>query len=201
MNSETEEPALANSRALIPPPASPAPGLSWDGVSAYCDGGVIGRNPSALGGTWAWCWVNPAGEMTRSASGVITIEQARLHGLAAVTNNLTELLAAVEALDQLPDGWRGTLYTDSLVTLRRVDPGNQSPTWNAVPEWLQIRVQGLHARLGKFTVRLLGGHPTKKDLRLGFRPDGKPVSRHNVWCDEACGREAEKFRKKLQGAA
>ena len=38
-------------------------------VALYADGGVIGSNPSSLGGTWAWCGVSASGDRIRTISG------------------------------------------------------------------------------------------------------------------------------------
>ena len=63
----------------------------------FCDGGVIGPNPSPIGGTWAWCWVHDD-VMIKHEYGVV--EPCDL-GLTKITNNHTELLAAVRALESL----------------------------------------------------------------------------------------------------
>lgn len=165
---------------------------------AYCDGGVIGRNPSPEGGTWSWCHVGPVephGEQIVSHEGG-TVTPADI-GLGTITNNLTELLAAVECLEALPDGWTGTLYTDSLVTLRRVHPGTKKPKYNGIPSGLVERVATQKKRLGAYKVVLLGGHPTREDLARGRRDNasGPPVSRWNVWCDERCKSLASRFRR------
>ena len=70
-------------------PAAPIVGL-------YTDGGVIGQNPSLIGGTWAWCLVDASGEMRRHAVGWLTPAELDAE---AVTNNHTELLALVLGLD------------------------------------------------------------------------------------------------------
>lgn len=35
-------------------------------VAVYCDGGVILKNPSEVGGTWAWCAVDAEGQIGRA---------------------------------------------------------------------------------------------------------------------------------------
>lgn len=159
----------------------------------FTDGGVILKNPSTHGGTWAFCWVDAdcTGERTLERSGRVTPAGI---GLPTVTNNVTELLAAVEGLESAPDGWAGTLYTDSLVTLRRVEQTERQAKLNGVPEALCVRLAAVKSRLGAYSVVLLGGHPTRAELLEGKRRDGLPCSPHNVWCDLACGREAERFR-------
>ena len=155
----------------------------------YCDGGVIGPNPSAIGGTWAWCWVDSYGNRYRHAGGVVT--PLRL-GVEKVTNNVTELLAAVRLLLSLPDDWHGTLWTDSQVTLYRLTRPEAGMT--GVPERLAELLR--EVLKGKsMNVVLCGGHPTKEELRGGFRKrNGLPVSRHNVFCDHLCNRAAANFK-------
>lgn len=157
----------------------------------YCDGGVIGPNPSPLGGTWAFCWVRH-GMVIRKGSGVITPADAQL---THVTNNLTELLAVVQGLTPLPPHWTGWLCTDSAITIQRLKGGFQG---TSVPDWLKRRVFKLRARSIRPQYLLLGGHPTAAELAAGtLTRNGRPCSPHNVWCDEECGRRATAWRAKL----
>lgn len=175
-------------------------------LEAYCDGGVCGPNPSALGGTWAWCHVlrtGPDDEGYRKtwSAGAITPEEA---GLPAITNNLTELIAAVYCLEDLPDGWGGLLHTDSRITLCRVVKkplGRKPAAMHGIPQWLQDRLHAVKARLGNYTVVLLGGHPTRAELAAGLQKDGYPVSVHNVWCDQECGIQSRRLKGSLATAA
>jgi ribonuclease HI len=151
-------------------------------LDLYADGGVIGANPSTLGGTWAWCLVDATGKRVCEYSGVITPEQARM---SVITNNLTELLAIVNAREALPYAWSGTIHSDSWVSLQRVFLAAKLKN---VPPWLVDRLQQLQ-RDGWFSGcswKLLDGHPTKAQLAAGVGKRGGPVSIHNVWCDEAC---------------
>jgi hypothetical protein len=160
-----------------------------DILAAYTDGGCLGRNPSAVGGTWCYCFVDRDGCRCEYDSGVITPAGI---GLPVVTNNVSELCAAVEAMKQLPQGWSGTLYTDSLITLRRVlDPGGVG--MKGVPPFLLGMLVGAKQRLGWFGAVLLGGHPNRRELYAGVRKDGLPVSIHNVFCDGECQRLAREF--------
>jgi ribonuclease HI len=166
-------------------------GLDWSNIAAvYADGGVIGPNPSAAGGTWAFCFVDAAGDRLWGASGHVTPAEI---GLPAVTNNLTELLALLLALEPLPAGWAGRVFTDSLVTLRRFTPGGKK--FAGIPADLVGRVIDARTRLGAYSLTLLGGHPNRAELAAGVRKDGLPVSAHNVWCDKRCGEEAAAFRR------
>lgn len=151
-------------------------------VALYADGGVIGPNPSAIGGTWAWCQVNEIGASAVASSGVITPAQACM---PVITNNLTELYAILEARESLPYAWHGTIYSDSWVSLQRVF---LAAKLNNVPDWLVARLQRLQ-RDGWFadcSWQLLDGHPTKAQLAAGVGKRGHQVSKWNVWCDGAC---------------
>ena len=114
-----------------------------------------------------------------------------------MTNNLTELLAAVLGMESMPANWDGTLYTDSQVTLYRVErrsPRKKAARMNGIPSALVERLNAARNRLGNYSVILLGGHPTYSDLALGHRPDGLPVSQHNVHTDKLCNLAKEKFQ-------
>ena len=153
-------------------------------LDLFCDGGVIGSNPSAFGGTWGWCLILD-GEMLRHGSGIITPEEARRE---AVTNNLTELYAAVRALEATR-GKITTLHTDSKVTQHRLNGGNK---FVGVPHWLVKRTR----MCGIVKAVLVGGHPTKKELRDGKRErNGLPVSLWNVFCDRECTRLAKEYKR------
>ena len=80
----------------------------------YADGGVIEKNPSTIGGTWACILVNEAEVQVSFGTGVITPNRARVK---AVTNNLTELLALIEGLERVPIDFSGTVLSDSNVSL------------------------------------------------------------------------------------
>ncbi len=61
-------------------------------VALYTDGGVIGQNPSLVGGTWAWCLVDASGEMRRHAFGRITPAVDHINAGFAGTSTDFELL-------------------------------------------------------------------------------------------------------------
>jgi ribonuclease HI len=151
-------------------------------LDLYTDGGVIGVNPSPIGGTWAWCLVDATGKRVCDYSGVITPEQA---GLPSITNNLTELLAIVNGREALPYAWTGTIHSDSWVSLQRVFLAAKLKN---VPPWLVDRLQKLQRDgwLSGCAWKLLDGHPTKAQLAAGVGKRGSMVSEHNVWCDQAC---------------
>lgn len=159
----------------------------------YCDGGVIGRNPSLYGGTWAF---------RRLRDGLIVSEQSACISLLdaqvpAVTNNLTEMLALVRGLQSLPPTWIGVVYSDSLITLGRAFQGWK---WKNIPPWLHQEYQQARGCLVNWKqIRwvLLQGHPTKAELAAGIGSRGYPVSEHNVWCDKACGNRAAEYMAQI----
>jgi ribonuclease HI len=153
-------------------------------IDLYTDGGLLSNNPSLLGGTWAWVQVS-AGCQVASGSGVVTCEEV---GSERVTNNFTEMLAIVQGLNSMPNGWRGTLFTDSEVSrIRLVFPRAK---WKGIPPSLQQALTDTRERLGDFTVTLLAGHPSRRQLAAGKRGD-LPCSRWNKWCDDECKRLAK----------
>lgn len=160
----------------------------------FADGGVIGANPSGIGGTWAWRMVSNE-QVFQQAAGVITPRQA---DMPAITNNLTEMLALVRGLQALPVSWAGTVYSDSQITLGRVF---QCWKWKNIPMWLHHEYQEARSRLVNWEqIRgvLLQGHPTKAELAAGVGSRGYPVSEHNVWCDMACGLRAADFLREME---
>lgn len=167
--------------------------MTTTAVAFYADGGVIGPNPSIIGGTWCWCLADATGRRICDYSGVIRACDAQV---PAVTNNLTELLALVNGLEALPHGWRGTVHSDSWVSLQRVF---RAAKLNNVPTWLADRLQELQrsGHLATMTYVLLDGHPTKAQLAAGVGKRGHPVSIHNVFCDAECTRRAQQFRARV----
>jgi len=182
-------------------------------IAMYADGGVIEKNPSPIGGTFAVRIIH-ADNTTEQHSGIILPK----HGMRGfVSNNISELAAVVCGLSKLPDLWRGIIYSDSWVTLQRVFHGAKM---NNVPEWLEDKMlqemQRLeiprfwerltyqeqlkrHERRG-ITYVLLDGHPTKAQLAEGIGKRGNPVSEHNVWCDKECQRLAREYKGSVSDA-
>ncbi|MDR3572831.1 MAG: hypothetical protein P4L50_03135 [Anaerolineaceae bacterium] len=153
----------------------------------FCDGGVVGKNPSEIGGTWAFRLLTD-GIVTCEKSGHITPEDAQM---PVVTNNLTEMIALIKGLQNTPTDWIGTVCSDSQVTLGRVFQGWK---WNGIPLWMHKQFQQIvkeHTNWDKIDYVRLDGHPTKEQLKSGIGKRGGPVSIHNQWCDKACGKQAE----------
>jgi ribonuclease HI len=160
-------------------------------VALYADGGVILKNPSTIGGTWAWCGVDAQGSRVIERGGVTPATDAR-----EITNNHMEQIAITLALEAMPDGWSGTVYSDSQIALGRVFQG-----WRIknLPLNVAKRSAAVVARLGKIETVLLQGHPTKADLACGIGAKrGLPVSAHNVWADKECGRQAKTYLEKQE---
>ena len=156
------------------------------------------KNPSTHGGTWAYCLAGGEAdtEVYGLASGVVT---PAMIGLPTVTNNFTELYAAVMGLTALPNAWSGKIYTDSRVTQLRLIGAlpKQAPVkMNGIPDWLekllkaQVDYRGL-----SYQVVLLDGHPTRKHLSEGVSEVGLPVHANNVLCDKLCGEQSARWLK------
>lgn len=153
-------------------------------LNLYCDGGVIGKNPSTKGGTWAWCLVHDS-RIVLHDSGVITPAD---FGQGTISNNDAELYAALRALDNSTKA--SSLWTDSYVTLCRLTGGGNL---NTLPKEIQDWVRAIRKR-NRIPIQLLSGHPTKKELLAGIGKGKRPVSIWNVWCDRKCTEHARAFQ-------
>lgn len=155
----------------------------------YCDGGCISRNPSLIGGTWAWCIVRDD-TLIASASGMVSPSSERM---AWISNNYTELLAAVLCLEhfrrEMGDKAKGILHTDSSVTRGRLV--GKKPKFANIPKELVNRA--VEAKRSIAGVILLAGHPTAQELGVGRR-GSTPVSKWNVLCDKMCSKESKNQR-------
>ncbi len=157
----------------------------------FTDGGVVQVNPSPMGGTWAWVHVCD-GSPTAHDSGIILPKN--VHSLL-VTNNQTEFIAMLKGLSALDAEWRGTVYSDSQITLGRVFQGWKT---KGIPHYLikvldRTREHFMYWKDIKWV--LLEGHPTKTDLYRGYGKSGRPVSIFNQWCDAECNRLAGEIKK------
>jgi ribonuclease HI len=158
-------------------------------VALYADGGVILKNPSTIGGTWAWAAVDAQGNRVIERGGVTPATETRV-----ITNNHMEQIALTLALEAMPDGWSGKVYSDSQLALGRMFKG-----WRIrnLPANVAKRSAAAVARLGRIDIVLLQGHPTKADLARGIGAKrGLPVSVHNVWADAECQRQAKAYLEK-----
>ena len=158
-----------------------------EGEWLWTDGGLLTPNPSPVGGTWAFLRVRDGFHVPGGcARGILLAELD-----APVSGNTMEMLAVVEGLESLPDGWEGTVASDSMVTLRRM-LAPLSP-WSGCPEILRERYHAQRRRLGALRGVLVAGHPSRAALEAGVGKDGVAVSRFNVWCDAACNRSKAEF--------
>ena len=167
-----------------PPPGAFDPGAV---VAIYGDGGVLGANPSPVGGVWAFCLVGADGRRLYEAAGHITSDEAKSLGLQWTSNNFAEVMALLLAFETMPAAGMLRVFSDSRNAIsahqRAGDPDPWRPPYLPQPIW--DRMVAARERLGPMKFTMLKGHPTKQDLARGQRPDGKPVSEHNVFCDKA----------------
>ncbi len=161
-------------------------------VALYCDGGVCfdgSHGASNFGGSWAFCAVDANDELLYSDSGFLQVEDR------PTSNNHTEMYAAIMALESVPEGWSGTLYSDSKITLGRLFEGWRNKN---LPEEYVLRAKNALIRLGKVQGKHLDGHPTKAQLEAGIGKRGNPVSKWNIFCDDLCTQEINKVKGKLK---
>lgn len=156
-------------------------------VAAYCDGGMIGTNPSRIGGTWAFCFIGESGQRIYEKSGYVFPGR---YDKDVVTNNHTEFEAMGRMLRALPEKWSGMVYSDSRLTI-----GRAFRNWKCkgIPDHIQASMRAAVKRLGNVTPVLVGGHPTKEEMQKGKRADGMPCSTHNDWCDRECQRRGRTY--------
>lgn len=158
-------------------------------VALYVDGGLVGKNPSDFGGSYAWALVDDKDELVKFGSGFVKTEDS------PTTNNHTEMWAAIVGMEQLPDGWSGTLYSDSKITLGRLFRGER--TKNLPTDYIVKFKQNL-ARLGNVKGCHLDGHPSKVHLETGTGKRGNPVSKWNKFVDQLCQDEVNKVKGKIK---
>lgn len=163
----------------------------------YADGGSILRNPSAIGGTWAWVAVDQEGWTIHHEHGwfepPLPEEGGRAadsEGLPTTGNNQSEFLAvllALRAVKATMPSWGGMICTDSKLTIDRWSRGT---SLRGIPTiWHQrmgeiLRMPGEIGRPMHW--QLLDGHPTVAQLLAGRGKRGNPTSTHNEQCDALC---------------
>lgn len=166
-------------------------------LAVYADGGVLGKNPSSIGGTWAWCHVS-VGELVVPVVSTCIVARAADYifphhlGAETITNNVSEYVALLRCLQALPEGWSGPVYSDSAITLGRFGMGWRHEN---VPGILEVEMHEARQRLGKLTWNLLDGHPTRKQLEAGVGKRGGKVSSFNAWCDARCTELAKAYKR------
>lgn len=171
-------------------------------TSLYTDGGCVKKNPSEIGGTWAYVAI----ESVFTLGEDLTWPKTEVGGVDSqatyikhdsgfipnyldvkLTNNVMEYAAVVFALEAMEDGWSGVVYSDSLITLGRIfgDWRNKG----LEPRLIERKDKVLK-RLGKVWGRHLDGHPTKAQLLAGIGKRGNPVSKWNVMADQLCAEQS-----------
>lgn len=175
----------------------------------YCDGGLISRNPSHIGGSWAFVAVDENRHFLYSCADVIVFNKEQRQKGIFITNNTTETIAICKALEYLPYGWEGTIVSDSECALTRL-VGN--PKFQGCPGNVINRFKQARERLGRLSIIQVSGHPDDKDLQgvngychktglpLGRKIDKNgnpfPVSMWNEYCDILCGEVMEPYKIK-----
>lgn len=158
--------------------------LLYKTTHIYCDGGVVGKNPSDFGGTWAFVCVRDD-EVVAEQSGFVPTVSGR-----KFTNNWSEQIAMIRALEYMPEQWSGIICSDSKVALGRMFQGWKC---NNLPSNIGKRMRSCLKKLGKVYPQHIGGHPTKDELILGINSSGDIVSKWNVRADELCNLEVKKY--------
>jgi ribonuclease HI len=171
-------------------------------INLYTDGGVSQSNPSPPNGgiSWAFIAVDENGTIIHEESGRISTSDCK--GFLA-SNNLAEAIAVVRALEwaviffenmkAMDEVIEFELFSDSELTLNRAFKGysvKKLPT--NVVERLGTALASLKDT--KLSYQLLAGHPTRKDLKQGFKEKkGKryPVSSFNIYVDSLCKKQSK----------
>lgn len=155
----------------------------------FTDGGVIGSNPSAIGGTVAFCMqFSGAGQLKYARA--FSAKQLKVD---EVTNNQTELYAVILGLGYLFEEEIACIYSDSEITLGRLFKGYAMKN---IPEFMVNKLSKERKRLinwHRFQSILLKGHPTWMELNNGISKTGRPVHSLNKWCDEQCSKKAHEY--------
>ena len=153
----------------------------------FCDGGVVHVNPSPVGGTWAWVLVFED-EALNQKSGFIAPAQDNV-----ITNNHTEYLAVLEALEYILESPRlygeteYTIWSDSKITLGRFSLGwrctNIPDEWLAQTDWLFDKIKSMDVHLHWQYVK---GHVVKRKQQWEHR--------WNSYVDDLCKKQAVRER-------
>jgi ribonuclease HI len=156
-------------------------------LKLFTDGGCSRKNPSPYGISWAYVAVDENDTIIKQESGAITTESC---GKYKASNNLAEMIAAVKALEYAAqnNGDSVILYSDSELTLNRIFKDYSK---DGLPNNVVSRLGTAVAKINKLSGILVGGHPSKKELKAGIGKKGLPVSKYNVLCDKLCKEEAK----------
>lgn len=155
----------------------------------HVDGGCILKNPSTIGGTFAWCLVENDKQIA-VGSGYVT---PKSWNQDVITNNQMELYALIKGLEYLESSEVVKVCSDSEITLGRAF---KDYALKNIPEWMKDELKVQQNRLYnfyRFWWSLIGGHPTESEILKGINKKGHVTSKWNVWCDRECNLQAENY--------
>ena len=142
-------------------------------VDLYTDGGVIKKNPSTIGGTYA-CVLVMDDKVQYRYSGIITPQNMRTK---KVTNNQMELMAVITGFSLAKKGKHTIehVYCDSQVTLGRLYQG-----WklNGIPDWM---------------VEMLNEYRPAILQTTGIHVRGHAGNKWNEECDRMCNDAGNRY--------
>lgn len=174
-------------------------------VQVFADGGPVGRNPSPIGGTYAYIIRFRLPKWTE------WIEYRRQVGFIApsasmevITNNVCELVAVctgiIESFSLLEEPTDVLeVFSDSEVTLLRLF-GNVKV--DGLPPYARVLFKDARFILRNLGQRanytLLQGHPTIGELQDGVGKSGRPVHALQHEMHGACSKLQEQVKKALK---
>lgn len=161
----------------------------------FVDGGLVGRNPSSVGGCFSWCFVQD-GTIVKVGSGRVYPTEAS----PMVTNNQTEMVAMLQGILELPIPYEGNIFSDSMITIGRV---SMNWAWQNIDRQQVLQFNALRSTrdFKKMRFILLDGHPTRVELQAGVGKKGHPVSEFNVRCDRECQKIAKEWKREVQSVS
>jgi len=169
-------------------------------VAVYADAGLLTVNPSDIGGAWAYVFVDKSDRVVSEEAAYVLKKTLKV---TTVSNVVMEQIAILKAMEALPAGWNGTIYSDCEPALTRVISDYQlthgmkryPAAENNLPPVVSKRSKNAAAKLGQVEFVLLEGHPSKKALERGIGRKNLPVSKFNVRADELCNRQKILYRE------
>ena len=157
----------------------------------FVDGGLVGRNPSPIGGCFAWCFVD-GGKIVKTRTGRVFPTATS----PVITNNQTEMVAMLQGILELPDSYEGSIFSDSMITIGRV---SMNWAWQNIDKEQVRQFDALRVirDFKKMRFVLLDGHPTRAELQAGIGKKGHPVSYFNVLCDRECQKISKEWKREM----
>lgn len=137
----------------------------------YVASGLIGSNPSMIGGLYAWRLVFEHQEPFGAAA-VIPMSVIG----EPITNNQAEMLALLAGLEQVSEAFCGAIYSQSMVTLGRAFQGWK---WTNIPSKLHEAYRLQRARLVHW-----------QRIDYGLAND---ENEHIKWCLQACRQAGDSY--------